>query len=107
MEDQALLDRTMTRRRFLVLGGSALLATVLSGCLKDNRTVTDADTVNVTPVSPGAPVTATATAAPTTSPTRAASRCPRGLINDPYPGSCRHYIDSNHNGLCDYSEVGE
>lgn len=31
--------------------------------------------------------------------------CPRGLINDPYPGRCHHYVDSNGSGFCDYSEV--
>ena len=30
--------------------------------------------------------------------------CPRGLVNDPYPGSCGMYIDNNQNNICDYSE---
>jgi hypothetical protein len=29
--------------------------------------------------------------------------CPFGLVNDPYPGRCRHYRDSNGDGYCDYS----
>lgn len=33
------------------------------------------------------------------------TRCPRGLVNDPYPGKCRRYIDENDNGYCDLSEV--
>ena len=30
--------------------------------------------------------------------------CPKGLVNDPYPGSCAQYIDTNNNGICDHSE---
>ena len=32
--------------------------------------------------------------------------CPRGLVNDPYPGRCRHYVDSDGDGICDYSVAG-
>ncbi len=32
--------------------------------------------------------------------------CPFGLINDPYPGQCRHYLDANGDGICDYSVPG-
>lgn len=30
--------------------------------------------------------------------------CPRGLVNDEYPGSCSLYIDTDENGICDHSE---
>jgi len=30
--------------------------------------------------------------------------CPLGLVNDPYPGECRRYVDANGNGICDLSE---
>lgn len=30
--------------------------------------------------------------------------CPRGLVNDTYPGACNLYTDSNKNNICDYSE---
>lgn len=30
--------------------------------------------------------------------------CPLGLVNDPYPGECRRYVDRNGNGICDLSE---
>lgn len=30
--------------------------------------------------------------------------CPFGLENDPYPGECGRYIDSNSDGLCDHSQ---
>ena len=32
--------------------------------------------------------------------------CPRGMVNDPYPGRCRRYTDANDNGTCDFSEPG-
>lgn len=32
--------------------------------------------------------------------------CPFGLVNDPYPGRCKHYRDSNGDGFCDYSIEG-
>lgn len=30
--------------------------------------------------------------------------CPFGIANDPYPGKCRHYVDTDNNGICDLSE---
>ena len=30
--------------------------------------------------------------------------CPYGLKNDPYPGRCHRYIDTNNNQICDHSE---
>ena len=30
--------------------------------------------------------------------------CPKGLVNDEYPGSCPRYIDTDENGICDHSE---
>lgn len=30
--------------------------------------------------------------------------CPRGIENDPYPGICNLYTDSNNNQICDLSE---
>ncbi|MFO7698839.1 MAG: hypothetical protein R6X16_17030 [Anaerolineae bacterium] len=43
---------------------------------------------------------------PTATPVQAVkTRCPYGLVNDPYPGKCRRYVDSNGNGFCDLSEV--
>ena len=34
-----------------------------------------------------------------------AASCPYGLVNDPYPGQCGHYIDTNGDGICDLSQV--
>ena len=30
--------------------------------------------------------------------------CPKGLVNDPYPGACRRYVDTNNDGICDLSQ---
>lgn len=30
--------------------------------------------------------------------------CPKGEVNDPYPGECARYIDTDQNGICDHSE---
>ena len=30
--------------------------------------------------------------------------CPKGLVNDPYPGACRRYEDTNGDGICDLSQ---
>jgi hypothetical protein len=45
-------------------------------------------------------------AALTESPQQVCVACPRGLVNDPYPGRCRRYVDANGNGVCDLSEPG-
>ena len=51
----------------------------------------------------------TPTQAPTPEPgatqtPRPQTACPYGLVNDPYPGECRRYVDLNGNGICDLSE---
>jgi len=30
--------------------------------------------------------------------------CPYGTVNDPFPGQCPRFIDTNQNGICDHSE---
>ena len=30
--------------------------------------------------------------------------CPKGEINDEYPGECSRYVDTDVNGICDHSE---
>jgi len=30
--------------------------------------------------------------------------CPRGVINDPFPGQCGQYTDKDGNDICDLSE---
>lgn len=114
-------ETTMTRRKFLLVCGCATAA-LLSGCINDDRTSTGEGAAEATQAAPGtqsapatnaptaadptaAPTAAPPTADPTAAPTSVATRCPKGLINDPYPGRCRLYTDSNGNAICDYSEV--
>lgn len=52
----------------------------------------------------GAAVTVPIIAASTMSGACAAG-CPYGLVNDPYPGQCSHYIDGDGDGICDLSQV--
>ena len=49
--------------------------------------------------------TPTAKPTPTQSLAQKTVACPFGLVNDPYPGECRRYVDRNGNGICDLSEV--
>lgn len=30
--------------------------------------------------------------------------CPYGLLNDPFPGQCPRYVDTNYDNICDHSE---
>lgn len=40
----------------------------------------------------------------TVSPAQAWENCPFGEINEPYPGTCGRYIDSDNDGICDLSQ---
>ena len=31
--------------------------------------------------------------------------CPYGLENDPYPGECNRYVDTDGDGICDHSQL--
>ncbi len=68
------MKKKLTRRRFVVLAGNLALAVACAGC-------------------------ASVAAAPGTT-----TACPKGLVNDPYPGRCRLYRDTNNSGYCDLSE---
>ncbi len=62
-----------------------------------------------TPLPTDAPTSAATSSPPTPTPTAGtepAVACPFGRVNDPYPGQCGRYVDSNHNGICDLSEPG-
>jgi len=39
------------------------------------------------------------------SPVRAWLDCPYGRVNDPYPGQCGLYTDTNNNQICDHGEA--
>jgi hypothetical protein len=30
--------------------------------------------------------------------------CPHGEVNDPYPGDCARYVDTDGDGICDHSQ---
>lgn len=30
--------------------------------------------------------------------------CPYGLVDDPFPGQCPRYVDTNQDGICDHSQ---
>jgi hypothetical protein len=34
-----------------------------------------------------------------------AASCPYGIVNDPYPGQCGHYIDTTGDSICDLSQI--
>lgn len=84
----------MSRRAFLVLGGTATLVTgVLATGVK---ALFDS----------GAEATAVADSQAAVAQQASGVACPHGLVNDPYPGRCRHYRDSDGDGICDYSVAG-
>ncbi len=110
--------RRLNRRRLLYVGGVALcgLALGVTGCRQPTAADTTAPPVpamtepgTATPASQQA--SATPTDAPTTNtpectetPARVEVACPFGYVNDPYPGRCGRYRDTNGNGYCDWSE---
>lgn len=49
------------------------------------------------------PARAEEPASPAEQTTRACVACPHGLVNDPYPGRCRRYVDRNGDRICDLS----
>ena len=85
---------SLSRRSFLALGGAA---TIVAGALVAGYRAIRAET---------------AEASQSDSQIAAVQQqeggvaCPFGLVNDPYPGRCKHYRDSNGDGICDYSVTG-
>ncbi len=114
-----MVENEMTRRRFLALASGTVAAAVLAGCVRKEEIdaisavvqeaaptvgATSAPAVTAEASPTAAPASPTATAAPTVQ-KNVRSACPRGLVNDPYPGKCKRYVDKNGNGICDLSEV--
>jgi hypothetical protein len=114
----------ISRRRFFILGGGTLAAAFLGGsflvskcplsdsgvCVGPCSAFIDrtgdglcdrALTTNTGEVARASVSMTDSTANISGSP---ATRCPFGLIDDPYPGQCANYVDTNGNGLCDLSE---
>jgi hypothetical protein len=116
-----MLEKEMDRRRFLLLATGTIGAVILTGCLRKEEvesisavveqataTAVPANTASSEAAAPASPTATTASPTATTASVTAQivrSACPRGLINDPYPGRCRRYVDRNGNGICDLSEV--
>ncbi len=84
---------SLSRRAFLVFGGAAtaVAAAVVAGyqVLHTNTAEASQSSTELAAVQQESGVA-----------------CPFGLVNDPYPGRCRHYRDSNGDGFCDYSVEG-
>jgi hypothetical protein len=85
----------LSRRVFLVFGG---VAAAVTGAVVAGYTAISADTATA---GQGTNVAMTAEEEE-----EDGVACPFGLVNDPYPGECRHYRDSNGDGICDYSVPG-
>ena len=49
------------------------------------------------------PVSPPTTEPPTEAAEELCVACPHGLVNDPYPGHCRRYVDRDGDGICDLS----
>ncbi len=83
----------LSRRDFLVIGGAA---TVVAGAaLAGYRAIfaseaeaSQSDSQTIATVQEGGVA------------------CPHNLVNDPYPGRCRLYLDTDGDGICDYSVPG-
>ncbi|MBC7251629.1 MAG: DUF4405 domain-containing protein [Anaerolineae bacterium] len=104
----------ITRRQFLFLGSAATLTGAL---LVSYWTLTKGNVISAEQGSSDVgnnvlPLTEPESAVPPQPEeeqaiqTQGSVACPRGLVNDPYPGQCRHYTDRNGDGICDYSVPG-
>lgn len=94
----------MTRRQFLSLGAAAALTGVILASywtLTGTRTISadqgSSDTSGKVPPPPEIEQAMQQ---------QGGVACPRGLVNDPYPGRCRNYTDRNGDSICDYSVPG-
>lgn len=83
----------LSRRAFLVLGGAAAL-------------FTGAVVAGFKAISPDTAEASLGSSQLAATDQEASVACPRGLINDPYPGRCHFYVDSDVDGICDYSVPG-
>jgi hypothetical protein len=109
---------TINRRHFLVLGCGAVCAAAVAGVCKGNfaQLEQDADSnevvssINIEDTQAETTTEAVTSHEPRVRPQRGASssaqsQCHHGMVDDPYPGQCHHYIDTNNNGYCDLSQV--
>jgi hypothetical protein len=87
----------LSRRAFLVFGGAA---TVLVGAVVAGYKAIYANAAGNTTEASQSSSQLTATGQ------EGGVACPHGLTNDPYPGRCHFYVDSDGDGICDYSVPG-
>ena len=99
------MTRRLCRRRLLTLGCGAALTVFCVGCgpaaeqiIRSDGSAEAAESAQAAQGMTEVPDTEQATG-----PVRTA--CPRGMVNDPYPGRCRMYVDRNGSGYCDLSEA--
>lgn len=105
---------SVSRRQFLqkagigaiALGAAAVGYKTLSGSEAgaDSQAAAVVETAGnaLQPEETSIPLTVVPTVVPETGQTMTVA-CPKGLTYDPYPGQCRHYVDSDGDGYCDYS----
>jgi len=112
-------DREVSRREFLRLGVLALAAAgaLIAGCRPSGTAQTTSDasgqTGTLITVATATAVVQSAPAKPPAVPTATPAAqqslgvaCPFGLVNDPFPGRCKRYRDSDGNRHCDLSVLG-
>jgi hypothetical protein len=86
--------RSLSRRAFLALGGAA--TAVIVATVAGYKAILDASPVEASQSGDQLATTQQ----------EGGVACPFGVVNDPYPGRCKHYRDSNGDGICDYSVPG-
>ena len=107
----------LTRRRFLSLGFTTVAAGVLvAGCAmlagrQAAEPEQEEDDTDELQGSSELPLQQEGNALVTSEPEQPVQQqsgvaCLRGMVNDPYPGRCRQYTDTNGDGICDYSVPG-
>ena len=90
---------SMSRRAFLAAAGTMA---AVAGLLVAATAVLDTDLAEAS----GTEQEGTVPTEASTTEQEGRVACPRGLVNDPYPGACRHYVDTTGDGFCDYSVPG-
>jgi hypothetical protein len=86
--------KSLSRRAFLAFGGTA--TAVIFAAIAGYRAILDASPAEASESSNQLATTQQ----------EGGVACPFGVVNDPYPGRCRHFRDSNGDGMCDYSVPG-
>jgi hypothetical protein len=77
--------KSISRRKFITLGCGVLCTAALGTACGSQQTSSSDGSAETT--------------------ARQQTQCPKGLVNDPYPGRCRQYVDSTGSGYCDLSEM--